>query len=353
MKKRWNIIWMVCLLLLSSLSMAWAEPVVSSWVSKDAATRAAAYWTKERMLSAQPHPMGVAGAPGTAGEAVQSGNSGQPGAVPGSPGGTSALLSGEANDALALTGAFESSEDGPLAAGYDYPPPHTTFNVPTSLYGTATSTFPYRTIGKVFFTKSDGKNYVCSGSSIGGRAVLTAGHCVSDGAGHWHTNWTFVPAYRNTTAPYGIWRQFWKTTFAAWHTGANASRDVAFSAVSDINGVKLSSKVGWLGFAWNQSYVKHWNMFGYPSVTPYTGLWMVQTQASYSRSDTSKSPATQGIGTTQTPGCSGGPWILNFMTNNWANGVNSYYYIAQPQEIFSPHFDTAVHDNLYVVAIAK
>ncbi len=117
--------------------------------------------------------------------------------MPGSPGGVSVLLSNETNDTLALTGAFEveTADDIPNEMlGYSYPPPHTTFNVPTALYGTTSTLFPYRAIGKIFYTKSDGQNYVCSGSSIGGRAVLTAGHCVSDGKGKFHTNWVFIPA---------------------------------------------------------------------------------------------------------------------------------------------------------------
>ena len=53
-------------------------------------------------------------------------------------------------------------------------------------------------------------------------------------------------------------------------------------------------------------------MFGYPAVSPWTGKVMVDTEASYAAVDTSESPNTTGIGTTQLGGCSGGPWIMNF-----------------------------------------
>jgi hypothetical protein len=197
-------------------------------------------------------------------------------------------------------------------------------------------------VGKVFFTKYGGGNYVCSGSSIGNKAVLTAGHCVSDGAGHFHTNWVFVPAYRNAVRPYGTWTAFWKATFAAWHTSSNLARDVGFTAVSNVGGKTLAATVGYLGFSWNYTAPLHWNMFGYPAGTPYNGAWLVQTQASRSRLDSTKSPATRGIGTKQTGGCSGGPWIKDFIVGDYANGVNSYVYTAQPLEIFSPYFDTSV-----------
>jgi len=329
------------------------EMTVSQSVEPKAAVQAANYWTRERVLNARPHPMGISGRAVTG--IKEDAGIEEPGAVPGSAGGKSVLLSENPADTLSLTGAFESGDalvQDIQVLGYSYPPPHTTFNVPTTLYGTTASTYPYRVIGKVFFTKSDGKNYVCSGSSIGGRAVLTAGHCVSDGKGAFHTNWVFIPAYRNNTRPYGTWSAFWKTTFTVWHKYSDYGRDVGFAAVSDISGKKLSQRVGTLGFAWNQSTIKHWNMFGYPAASPYNGAWLVQTQASLSRVDESKSPGRPGIGTTQTPGCSGGPWILNFITSNYANGVNSSFYSTAPQEMFSPYFDTAVN-NVRAAAVAK
>src|SRR4051812_25421149 len=66
----------------------------------------------------------------------------------------------------------------------------------------ASTSPPGSTSGKVFFTADDGLNYVCSGSTVnsGGRnLVFTAGHCVHGGgtARHYHTNWAFVPGYRD------------------------------------------------------------------------------------------------------------------------------------------------------------
>lgn len=39
---------------------------------------------------------------------------------------------------------------------------------------------PYKAVGKVYFTEGR-SNYVCSGSVVGNNAILTAGHCVSNG----------------------------------------------------------------------------------------------------------------------------------------------------------------------------
>lgn len=354
MKRLIYVLVLALMLGIGAWSPAGAGQFAEQYVAPQAVQAASTYWTPARMAAAKPVSMGVAKDPGAIGVADVA-PPGPPGAVRGGPGGPpSALLSGDGFDALAYTEAFAGEPVG--VTGFAYPPPHNTFRLPDWLYGTTSTQFPYRTVGKVFFTKFGGGNFVCSGSSIGGRAVLTAGHCVSDGAGHFHTNETFVPAYRNGLRPFDTWTAFYKVTFNAWHTGQDLGRDVGMFAVSDkvISGVptKLSARVGWLGFAWNFTRIQCWNMFGYPAAAPWTGAFMVTTQACYSRSDIVRNPDTQGIGTTQTGGCSGGPWIKNFMNGDFANGVNSYVYTANPLEIFSPYFDTAVN-NMRVATIAK
>ncbi len=134
---------------------------------------------------------------------------------------------------------------------------------------------------------------------------------------------------------------------------------MGFAVVEDQGGVKLSAKVGYLGFSYNQSRVQHWNDFGYPQVRPWDGQYLVETQASYATADTSYYPNTIGIGTTQTGGCSGGPWIRNFVpggsgANNYADGVNSYAYTkpSQPYQIYSPYFDSSVK-SMKDAAVAK
>ncbi len=315
---------------------------------------APAYWTQERMLNAKPYPYN--GIPGKAPPRVPD-TEDEPVGPPGADKGSlrtldSVLMSDDEFDALAFTGAFEASVTS-ASDGYDYPPPHTTFYVLSSLY----STYPYRTIGKVFFSLN-GSNYVCSGSSIGNKAVLTAGHCVSDGGKKkWATNWTFVPAYKNGNKPYGTWPAFWLTTFTAWLNNGQWGRDVGFATVTNQGGKTLAKTVGLLGFAWNYSRKQHWNVFGYPAGSPWNGEWMVETQASYATVYAGASPDTTGVGTSQRPGFSGGPWILKFVpgdsgANNYANGVNSMYFFDSPDEIFSPYFDTSVK-NLKDKAVAK
>ena len=305
------------------------------------------YWTSERMKSAQPAsmpaPWGSPAAPGSLIAPSSTEPAGKESGQPAKNGKQSALLSDDLAAALTLTGAFDLPDEATVEPLL-HTPSQTTFFVPTSFYGLQ----PYRTIGKVFFT-SGGFNYVCSGSSAGNHAVLTAGHCVSNGAGSFHTNWRFAPRYLNGTTPDGLWTAYTLGTFTAWHTVGNLCRDVGFAAVGNIGGLTLAQRVGALGFAWNQSTTQAWNILGYPAAAPFNGQNMVQTRANTSRIDSPNgcTPYTVGTGTTQTGGTSGGPRIINFLHNavgavNHANSVNSYIYVAHPRELFGPYFDTSV-----------
>lgn len=304
------------------------------------------YWTAEKMKKAIPFATpkkGTGQQQSTASASQQS--TGLPGFDPScdpAQEGTGASIT--VPDEAGVTG----SSLGDTNVVYSYPPPHTTFCVLKSLYGTDTAPFPYRAIGKVFFTGTDGKDYQCSGAAIGGRAVLTAAHCLSDGKGTYYTHWVFMPAYHNETAPFGKWSAASFLTFDSYHQGANMARDVAFAVVKrHSDGDTLAQKVGHLGFAYNLSLIQHWSMFGYPASSPWTGELMVDTEASYASADNTETPNTPGIGTTQLSGCSGGPWIVNFVpggTNsyNLANGVNSYSQGSNDFEIYAPYFDSDV-----------
>ena len=280
-----------------------------------------AYWTPERMANAKPLPLGRIG--------------------------------GE--EAEGLDAAI-------TANGYDYPPPHTTYTWDSSKALSLYTQHPFKTMGKIFFTLPNGDDSECSGTSIGGRAILTAGHCISDGKGRYFTNVMFVPAYskQNPTgtyysAPFGKWyaEQIW--TFDEWLYNNNYCRDVAFVVMKKSGNMTLSQRVGSLGIAVNKSSVQHWNMFGWPADPPYDGRFLVQTQASFSGFANQRNPMScegvsvpQGIGTVQTGGCSGGPWVLDLdpyergTTGNLVNSVNSFGWKGSDYEIFGPYFDDAV-----------
>lgn len=335
-------------------------------ISPAEAQAAIDYWTAERMREAIPYPVPTLSAETLAEtkmrwETAPAAAAGPPVVI---PGGFGALATKSDQEALLLEETEELEDWGAYAQlpeqaggteplGYAYPPPFSRYNTfPNYKF------YPYRTIGRVFFT-SGGTNYSCSGSVAVGRAVWTAGHCVHSGGpgGAWHTNWVFVPAYKSGLAPYGTWSAFNLTSLTGWTGSSLFCYDQGMAAVSDKGGLTIGQTVGWLGFMADANRIQHWHNFGYPAGAPFTGKYMVISAGSHARNDTPSpcgagDPQTIAMGSDQTGGCSGGPWIVKFKgaagATNYVNGLNSYKYVVpnEPRQIYAAYFSTGAI-NLY------
>ena len=267
------------------------------------------YWTPARMRHAR--PLELAQPADVAPEGFADRPVGEPGSVPGS---------GPRRPAAVVDSVAQ-------AQAYDYPYPFTRYKLPYALR----HAFPYRSIGKIFFTLH-GFDFVCSGSSVAGeprQVVFTAGHCVNDGNGIFAEHVVFVPGYRKGLAPYGVFpaKHIWTT--AEWNSGLGLAfrNDVAaFNVGRNARGQRLRSRVGYLGFAWNQiaangpaSRDLHWDAFGYPAGAPFNGRHLIVCEASHAVDDTitpGVGPDPIGIGCDMTGGSSGGPWILGLRTSD-------------------------------------
>jgi hypothetical protein len=322
-------------------------------VSPDRAQITAAHvWTLDEMAAAQPMPMPEASGLSTDNNAMTAPRRlGSPGFAPGSvaaPEHSSALTA--AADVVPL--------DNPLPS-YAYPPPYTRYeNFPTTQ--SQYRQFPYRTVGKLFFTIPGQGNFVCSAASIGNYAIWTAGHCVVSPNGIWHTNIQFVPAYRDGAAPFGVFTGNFSISLNGWIVNGDLRYDSGV-VVLNKNAIapsttlkKVSQRVGWLGFAWNWPHTheqSHWVMTGYPQAAPFNGLRQQICQGSWAYNDTILSfplgdngkHLPTGAGCDQTGGTSGGPWIRQYGTSNMLNGNQSYRRIIggvmQTHEMFTPYFD--------------
>jgi V8-like Glu-specific endopeptidase len=201
---------------------------------------------------------------------------------------------------------------------------------------------PATTTGKVFFTGSDGWGYVCSGSAVNTEArnaVITAGHCVGDGAGHWHTNWVFVPDYNYGYAPFGMWTARDLIALSNWFYYADFRYDIA-AVVLNTNayGQRLVDVVGGQGYAWNQGVGLYAYAFGYPAEPPFNGESLYYC-SNYTWSDPWSGWANVGIDCDLNGGSSGGPWLAYFDGYfGYINGVNSYTYSTLPGRMYSPYF---------------
>ncbi|MBX0330772.1 hypothetical protein K2Z83_24245 [Oscillochloris sp. ZM17-4] len=239
--------------------------------------------------------------------------------------------------------------------GYNYPPPYSRYLV--NGYAESWTQYPYRTIGRIFFTiPNTAGTYACTASVQGGRSLWTAGHCVYTAGKGWHTNVTFYPAYRYGYTPYGSFSAFSLSSLVGWTTYGNPAYDIGVVSVSDKSGYKVSQWLGWLGSMWNSTSTRHFHTFGYPG-NIYSGEFLIACTASTSRLDTSFSPATVGIGCDMGGGSSGGPWIIGFQpyasgSMNYVNGVTSYGYTSRPKELFSPYFGAGAYE-LYNLGLSK
>jgi len=314
---------------------------------------AAHKWTQAEMAAAIPMPMPEASVKDVDSQMMpDAGPAGVPGTV-------AAGLPATAKALDMMTTMSDVSVSSVGLMGYAYPGPFTRYLVSNISNVTR---FPFSTVGKVYFTQRDGvapftpRNYVASAESIGNYALFTAGHVVHNGSNRgdgWSYNVVFVPALNGAQRPFGTWTGMAVATLTPWYQTSQLGRDWGVIGLNLLNGLKISQRVGWLGFAWNFNRQQDWVEMGYPQAAPFSGTQMWAVNSSFAYQDNTRAPATMGVGNDMTGGCSGGPWIKNFGTGNYVNGVNSYRYTnpAHPLEMYSPFSDGNVK-NLWDVAQA-
>lgn len=176
---------------------------------------------------------------------------------------------------------------------------------------------PYRQAGKLFFTTPSGDK-TCSGVAIAQRIVLTAGQCVHNGNGQgsgWYSNWMFVPAYYNGTVPYYSWPSTYAATTSIWAYGGGTVPNEANWAMIELADVsisgtptKLGNYIGWMGWQTLSGIPNHVTILGYP-VAFDNGLYMHQVTA---QSAQAIAPNNVELGSDMSTGAGGGPWVQNF-----------------------------------------
>jgi V8-like Glu-specific endopeptidase len=183
--------------------------------------------------------------------------------------------------------------------------------------------WPFRAAGRLFFNIPGQGTFVCSASLIKPGVVVTAAHCVANfGHSQFYNSWTFIPAYFNGAAAYGVWTVSSAAVLTAYYNGTDSCAqsgvicqdDVALLVLNPQSGQYAGNYTGWYGygcFNWASfASAAQITQLGYP-VALDGGLRMERTDSLGYNAGGNFSNNTI-IGSLMTGGSSGGPWLVNF-----------------------------------------
>jgi hypothetical protein len=227
-----------------------------------------------------------------------------------------------------------------------------------------TSRYPNRTNGKVFMTVPepalDAGDYECSGTAVrshGRSLVWTAGHCGYDpgpfpvGCGCFVTNFEFVPAYHDGAKPFGEWpaRPGGLATTSQWKDSGNSAFDFTAATVAPRNGKRLEDVVGARRIAFGQPRRLLYTAYGYPDEAPFDGQHLYRCVSGYQGADGSVGPPSPiRIECDMTEGASGGGWVVRrrhrHHFRHYLVSVASYGYLDDPDHLYGPYQGTAARD---------
>ena len=218
-------------------------------------------------------------------------------------------------------------QDGPAAAS-------------ASQANRLSTTYPYRTIGRLDFATPDGSSW-CSASLIMRSVLLTAAHCVADFGSNdgFFGGWTFRPGFYGPEGastqqeePYGAWNAEYVTVAQTWLNGKDSgvgsarNNDLAVFIIGK-NGSNqfIGDQVGWMTYGWNNySFTRSaktrntWTAatatLGYPFNMDFGTIMQRADGPTFLTNVRNARQMWQG--TNFTGGSSGGPWVVNFGFSN-------------------------------------
>ncbi|MCI0598317.1 MAG: hypothetical protein L0Y50_01335 [Beijerinckiaceae bacterium] len=312
--------------LLATKGFAQAPPQSATAPGRESLSAVGNYWTPERLINAKPmqlHPApshrlaplsAPEGASGPSG--VKAGDGAAPAIAGASP------IARQLHPAVRLPERSEGapeSQSGPAPLGSSSTGAY--FTTSRVFPDAATVTYPYLTGGKFFFQNPrTGQNWVCSASVLRPRLVVTAGHCVYHAGPtkddpsnnkYFYSNFLFIPAYDNGSAPKGTWNWAWVIVSGYW-SGGNGSvpntQDIAIIETIDQGGHKIWEHTGYLGYQTGQLLPNHLTILGYPCNIDNCAKMQNTAAQSFANGGSN----TVIYGSAQRGGTSGGPWIQDF-----------------------------------------
>jgi V8-like Glu-specific endopeptidase len=219
--------------------------------------------------------------------------------------------------------------------------PYTTARVAVTVLGnsstaanTPVTSYPYRATGKLYF-KIGTQNFICTASLIKKGVLITAAHCVFNFGQRnngWYNSFVWCPANTSSSGgvygcynagPQRILSPYFEGTDVCAQRGVVCNNDIATLLVAPKNGVYAGNVVGWYNYSWNGYSYKASSFLGNVTTVEVTQLgYPLAFDSGYQmeRTDavgwyfTSGNLKNTQIGSAQTGGSSGGPWLANFGT---------------------------------------
>ena len=203
--------------------------------------------------------------------------------------------------------------------------------------------YPLSTVGKIFFSDSSGRDYVCSGTAIASanhNVVDTAGHCLY-WEGSWVKNVIFCPLYDHGNTPYGCWAARDLVVPSDWVNPSpnDLHHDMGMAIVSSNSAGDLTDVVGGAGWAYNQKVNQPYYAYGYPAGYPFDGQSRKTCESSSGTLWQHGGGTVVSIPCNMTGGSSGGGWFIQSGGQWYLNGHNDFTSSMKPGHMFSPYYD--------------
>ncbi|WP_132807427.1 trypsin-like serine peptidase [Tepidamorphus gemmatus] len=220
--------------------------------------------------------------------------------------------------------------------------PYTTARVAVGQLGpsntkarTPVTSYPYRATGKIY-ARWGSSWYVCTASLVKKGVLVTAAHCIHEFGNRdagWADEVIWIPANitQNRNGPYGVWRAlrmyvpdpYFDGSDTCTQSGVVCNNDIATIVLQRRNGRFAGNILGWYAYGWNgfsyrasaflgNTTTVQITQLGYPAAFD-RGYQMQRTDAVGWYVEDGDLRNTQ-IGSAQTGGSSGGPWLANFGT---------------------------------------